>query len=146
VSVPNLGETSGLPYRTFFDSRTVGKVTSRPVRREWELESLRVRTSSDALERAKKQAAHELELVNTGFLHREICGPSRQGRGAPGSGVMNFQQSALSSQKNQGRPEWPPFCFSTFVTNVPVLEIFHLFLSRQGYFYDGGGPNPTLDT
>ena len=34
-------------------------------RREWALESLRVRTSPDALERTKKQSACELELVNT---------------------------------------------------------------------------------
>jgi len=35
------------------------------VQRDWELESLRVRTSPDALERVKKQSARELELVNT---------------------------------------------------------------------------------
>jgi hypothetical protein len=35
------------------------------VRREWELEKVLVRTSSDALERTKKQSARELELANT---------------------------------------------------------------------------------
>jgi imidazolonepropionase-like amidohydrolase len=35
------------------------------VRREWELESLRMRTSPDALEHTKKQSARELELANT---------------------------------------------------------------------------------
>jgi imidazolonepropionase-like amidohydrolase len=35
------------------------------VRREWELESLRVRTSPDVLERTKEQSARELELANT---------------------------------------------------------------------------------
>ncbi len=34
------------------------------VRREWELEKLRVRTSAEALELAKKQSVRELELVN----------------------------------------------------------------------------------
>jgi len=35
------------------------------VRREWELDSLQVRTSPDALDRTKKQSARELELAST---------------------------------------------------------------------------------
>jgi len=35
------------------------------VRREWELERLRVRTSPEAMELVKKQSVRELELVNT---------------------------------------------------------------------------------
>src|SRR6266852_1965319 len=35
------------------------------VRRQWELEKLRLRTSPEVLELAKKQSARELELVNT---------------------------------------------------------------------------------